>query len=426
MEGKKTERFSELEGVRGIAAVLVVIFHFLVIFYPVLFFGGDFLQHSRVEDNLRGSPFAALFSGSFAVATFFVLSGFVLSIGFFQTGKTSIIRRLAIKRYLRLMPPALASVLLAWVYLTIGLSHTEQLHAISQSSGINVGWGGVGSFWDALYEGTIGAFVHGVTNTSYNSVLWTMQYEFAGSFLVIMLAILFAKSKQRWIVYLIAVVATYNTFFLGFIAGMILADLYANARHLLDRVGTKYYIAGLGFAIFLAAYPVGSSAAGTVYEFLNLPWLSYSQNQSLAVTIAGALVIVGVLQIQKLRALLSTSRMTSLGKHTYSLYLVHQPIIYTFTAAVFVSFAGGMQLGYNLSVLLSIIITIPIIILATKVFYIYVEKPSIHLANYAESVYSGRTEMQLRPKKYYKKTLRFISKRMRFKEQSPAAESELS
>src|SRR4051812_4008381 len=104
-------RFAELEGLRGVAAIMVVLYHFLLAFYSLAFLGigngYEVAQHMRLEDNLYGNPIMAFLSGSFAVAIFFVLSGFVLSIGFFATKKHEILQKLAAKRYLRLMLPAL-------------------------------------------------------------------------------------------------------------------------------------------------------------------------------------------------------------------------------------------------------------------------------------------------------------------------------
>ena len=51
--------------------------------------------------------------GELAVHVFFVLSGFVLSIGFFESGKRIILKELLIRRYPRLAVPVVLSCLLA-------------------------------------------------------------------------------------------------------------------------------------------------------------------------------------------------------------------------------------------------------------------------------------------------------------------------
>ena len=76
----------ELEGFRGIAATIVVLYHFILAFYPALSWGPDArAEHTPFEDDIFGTPLSIFYAGTFAVAIFFVLSGFVLSIGYFQT-----------------------------------------------------------------------------------------------------------------------------------------------------------------------------------------------------------------------------------------------------------------------------------------------------------------------------------------------------
>ena len=104
------QRFASLDGLRGIACVVVVICHYLQIYVPAAFernfpdlFG---------EKWLVNSPLNLLFNGHAAVILFFVLSGFVLSAPFFRGVGWGWYARSIIKRYPRLAIPALASSLL--------------------------------------------------------------------------------------------------------------------------------------------------------------------------------------------------------------------------------------------------------------------------------------------------------------------------
>ena len=231
MEGK-TKRIASLEGLRGLAAVSVVLYHFLILFFPAMYYGSSSQQHVWYEDNLHGMPFMGLVSGDFAVATFFVLSGFVLTVGFFRSKEDRSIKSLAARRYLRLMLPALASVLLAWVLIVLGLSYNQQAFSITQSSALNLTWETNTNIFKALYEGAVGVFIHDGPHP-FNSVLWTMKYEFIGSFMVFMVAYIFGTSKNRAFVYAALLLALVNTWYLGFIVGMVLADLYVNKESMI-------------------------------------------------------------------------------------------------------------------------------------------------------------------------------------------------
>lgn len=372
-----TGRVLPLEGLRGLAAISVVIYHYLVLVFPVMYYGPVTAQHTRFEDNLHGSPLMSLISGSFAVSIFFVLSGFVLTVGYFQTKDINIIKRLATRRYLRLMVPALASVIIAWVLIVLGLSHIQQAYAITLSPGLNLTWDQNTSFFKALYEGSVGIFTGGNT-FGYNSVLWTMKYEFLGSFIVFAAAVLFAKSKYRYIVYLVLAVALFNTWFIGFIIGMLIADLYVNKAELIEKLKVRYAVLMLATAVFLGGFP-WNGAELTIYRYLQIPTFDTFQNQAVWGALGAALLIVAIFRIGILQRVLSSPLMTKIGSYTYSLYLVHQPIIYTLGMTLFVLILSST--GYTMAVVLAGLLTAPLIVVATAIFHKYVEAPSITLSS---------------------------------------------
>jgi peptidoglycan/LPS O-acetylase OafA/YrhL len=394
----KTNRFMELEGLRGLAALVVFVFHFLIIFYPVMYYGGVTalapVQHFRFEDNIHGTPLATFISGTFSVAIFFVLSGFVLSVGFFMTKKTEIIKKLASKRYLRLMLPALASVILAWIYIVLGFSQTHEAYHITLSSALQNEWIMTPRFFDAIREGMVSIFVIGPEH-HYNSVLWTMKYEFIGSFIIFTLALVFGHSNKRWLIYGALAAGLYNTWYLGFILGMALADMYVNKPQLIQKIKQPFFYVLLVIGIVLGGFPT-TSTDGTFYTWLSLPRLAESENQSLYMSIGALLIVMAVLSIGRLKKFMSSRLLSQLGKYTYSLYLVHQPIIYTVGAGLFVMFTGFM--GYNRSVALAVLCTIPVVVIATYIFHRFIEIPSISFASYFEQVYSGKREINLRQK----------------------------
>lgn len=377
-----TERLGSMEGLRGVAAVSVVAFHFLVLFFPLMFYGVAPLQHMRFEDNIHGTPLVSFISGTFAVTTFFVLSGFVLTIGFFQTGKLEIIRKLATKRYLRLMLPALISVLIAFGFIMLRASPMSDAYAVTQSSALNLTWNSQTDLGSAIYEGTVGIFVDGSVH-NFNSVLWTMKYEFIGSFIVFATVAIFGVSRFRWILYGVLIIAFYSTWFLGFILGMLLADMYVNRRKIFTQKGWAGYVL-LFVGICLGGFPANSSVH-TIYDTIRLSWLNDAQNQALYLTVGALLVIMAILKIKFLSRLLSTKPFVKVGAHTYSLYLVHQPIIYTLGLSVFL--AALHYVGYNSAVVVTILLTTPVVIVTTVLFRRWIENPSLKIANIFSTVF---------------------------------------
>lgn len=425
MKQGDSKRLLALEGLRGVAAIIVVVYHILLMFWCAMIFGFDGnggVQNMRFEDNLFASPLFALYSGTFAVAIFFVLSGFVLSIGYFTTGKIEIIQKLAAKRYLRLMIPALASVMIAWLLITLGLSYSSEAFAFTRSIWLEDKWNFNPDFFAALWQGTWGIFTVG--EVYYNSVLWTMLFEFIGSFVVFLVLILFGKLEKRWIVYVFLIIFTYQTWYMAFIIGMILADLYVKNKFPFNDASPKLMSFFLVLGLFFGGYPLFAPTQFSIYNTLKVTGLSDVQNLSLYTTLGATLVIIGVLAVPKVRKLFASKLISSLGKYTFSLYLVHKLVLFSFTAGVFVWFMTFMQ--FNQAALFAILLSIPVIVVSTYLFERYVDAPSIRVsgvfANYMlglpQRVGTGayiQEDKKSVARKMYESSVHFIKKSIKKK-----------
>lgn len=383
------KRFEELEGLRGIAAIVVAIYHFLLAFYLFSFLGpGSAIPNMRYENNLYGNPIMAFLSGTFAVAIFFVLSGFVLSIGFFQTKDINIIRKLAAKRYIRLMFPALASTLLCFIVILLGLSKLHEVASITHSSWLADTWLFSPNLFDAIKSGVYDIFVQG--HSPFNNVLWTMTTEFAGSFLVFGFLALFGSVKRRTIGYIFLGIVTFNTWFFAFVAGMAIADLYANGYIAAEKRRLIILLPILTIIFFLGGYP-STSVTGTIYQYITftsfdvkLVW------QTVYLSFAAIGLVLIVLYSRQLSNFLKIPKISILGKYTFSLYLVHLIVLYTFGMALFLLLRHKIGFGYNLSAMLAIILSIPIVIGATILFEKFIDSPSIKFSSvFANALLNG-------------------------------------
>src|SRR4249920_301079 len=108
-----------MDGLRGVAAFVVVLHHFALTFRPELV--------------AAVSPLTLLFAGHFAVCIFFVISGFVLSYKFFETSRADVVTSGAVRRYFRLMPLVLTAVLISYLLLRFGLYHNFDAFALTHS-----------------------------------------------------------------------------------------------------------------------------------------------------------------------------------------------------------------------------------------------------------------------------------------------------
>jgi len=163
-------RFGFLDGLRGWAAVIVLFHHVFVDGLPANDFMADRLFCARIF----------FMNGTFAVCLFFVISGFSLSISYLQTGDEKGLARMAAGRYVRLAIPifAICSIIYLPLALNIIPPSGERPHPLDMFGTFTPSVAGLLEF------SLVGVFVSQSNVENYDPPLWTMFYEFLGSFMV--------------------------------------------------------------------------------------------------------------------------------------------------------------------------------------------------------------------------------------------------
>lgn len=361
--------------------MMVVFTHFVGSFFPAVMGGADYPIHSKFDLLIHSTPLAVLVNGNFAVCVFFVLSGFVLTRAFFITGDSGLLTRAAIKRYVRLMPPVVASVALAYVILRLGLFYNQQAAQVSGSPGLAEMWPFAAHFREALSQAFYGVFVKGVPGSeSYNPVLWTMQIEFLGSFLVFAAAALFGKHHGRLAVYAVLLVLLWNRYYAGFVIGLILADLTTRGgwEPLIAKLKWPVWLGLVLAGLYFGGYPSSASAAGTVYDVF--PTLVHAlQPFQVWHTLGAGLLVVGVLGWARAQAVLSWRPFVELGRQSFSLYLTHLTLIASFSSYLFLQLTAS-KLGYRTSFLIMVAVSLVLMFSVSWLYTKWIDEPSIRLA----------------------------------------------
>jgi peptidoglycan/LPS O-acetylase OafA/YrhL len=363
-------KFRYLDGLRGIAALVVVFDHLTFMFLPFAVNGsGSSNGLGRLIHSLP--PLYLLISGDFAVTIFFVLSGIVLSAKFFRTHDEKVVAAGAVKRYFRLAIPTLGSVMTAYLLLKLGWMHNQQAGAIS-SEWWRAFWHFQPSLKDALYQGTYGAFFTDID--TYNPVLWTMQLEFLGSFIVFTTLLLFGRLRNRWIAYALLALFFSGTYYIGFVFGLAISDYLFNSRLEVQRWLAKgAWIPLLVVSLFLGSYPVTSNQ-GTVFQGLPIGW----QFVALVHSLAALGTICAVLASPLLQRGLQLRPVLFLGRVSYPLYLLHFLVLGSYTSYFFVVLAG--QFGHKWATLLVLPPTFAILFIVSDIYSRYVDVPAIQLS----------------------------------------------
>lgn len=390
-------RLAYLDGLRGIFSLSVVAYHIFFIFLPSAVTGDPNTAHlSWNGEHILSRLPQFLYNGNCGVCVFFVLSGFVLSCRFWDRREMSLLASAALRRYIRLTAPALASIFLAYLLMKAGLMRTEGIFPVAHSFPL-VGeiYRFPANFLAAVKEGCWGIYFGYDQVHSYNPVLWTMEVEMKGSFLSFAFLALFGTFRRRWFFYLVLCLLFWKTYYLSFVLGLALSDLACSSegRNLRQRLGAwKAASWGvLGMGILMSSYV--ADGRHRVFRWMNLPYFASHQVDSEALyhILGAAFLVYAVLQMPFLRRILAERHLALLGKYSFALYLVHAPLLCSLGGAVFLHFLGDGS-GYGVSLSLAVLACLPVMALLTYAMHRMVEKPANALARRAEGYFAERRE----------------------------------
>jgi peptidoglycan/LPS O-acetylase OafA/YrhL len=228
-------RAYHLDGLRGWASLVVVINHI----YPNFLYGQvrmesitELLSHpaaqiqylKQIATAAGSAAYLLVSDGALAVKVFFVLSGYVLSVGFLRKRDRSLIADQALRRYLRLTIPIAGCAVLAHCLMKFGLMYNRPFGAMIGSDWIAQFYDFPTSLMRVARFSLLDVYCcHDLHNT-YNLALWTMGTELYGSFLVF--AVLLIPNRVRLVAYPVVAIATawIDPNLLAFVFGVAFAE----------------------------------------------------------------------------------------------------------------------------------------------------------------------------------------------------------
>ena len=360
---KAGRKLVPLEGLRGIAAAIVVLYHLVLAYTPR---GVGAVPHGHGPFDVIIQFILGLLNGGAAVAVFFVLSGFILSLPFAKDRRISRVLVSMLKRWPRLAGLTVIACLFAWV-----LIHWSGPHYRQAAGFVGSGWlashGNAPlsprhlTLWDALREGLFLVFTTG--DVHFDSPLWTMRIELFGSFAIFLAAPVLFAIRSWWLrLALIGAVmlcagGTYPVTYLSdFLIGTILAMLFAEDR-LPDLSDWQAVAAGLA-AIYLFSFTYEQKLLIHAPIKAILP----AGDTSHFIWDAGAaLMIIVLLGNPFMRRLFSKGWAVWLGLLSFPIYLLHGPILLSIGATSFLSGLG--QYGETGSAILAALLSITLTLL---------------------------------------------------------------
>jgi peptidoglycan/LPS O-acetylase OafA/YrhL len=351
-------RVTQLDGLRGIAALVVVACHVLSTLPGI----GSVVEGDRSAGLTTAgewavfSPLHVLWNGTPAVHVFFVLSGFVLVLPFTRPGAGPSWAQYYAKRFFRLYLPAWASLAVAVALILLIPRTASPLQ----------------SPWADMYvvDPSLGQVLKDASlmlnASTINTPLWSLKWEVAFSLLLPAYILIALRWRRFWpvkiaLALLLAVVGAMQdvewlSFLPIFLIGAVLGVERERIRELTGSWPRGVWLLVAAAGLFLA----------------NAEWISPDKPVPYveAVVTAGAtLIVLLFVSCSSAKRLGDTVVAQWLGRVSFSLYLVHLPII-----------LAGVTLLRSVSLPLALAVSVAASFVIAELFFRFVEQPAQRLS----------------------------------------------
>ncbi|MCZ8516496.1 acyltransferase [Paenibacillus filicis] len=354
MKRIENSRYYELDSLRGIAALIVVIFHCWVLLDVPL----------KIKSNIWYTPFAFLISGHQSVIVFFLLSGFVLALPFLRGVKVNYYKFM-IKRLCRIYIPYLFAII---VGITCRYLFNQNVLPGHWSGSLNL----------AVYLNHL-VLISSFSQNYFVPVIWSLVHEMRISILFPLIMFLVINLNWR-INLLIGALSSligitllrfdsgadmftnyYDTFhyIFIFIMGALVAKHKEDLIHIFNKFKHNILFVILNFVVYVFGYKYISYYGGALPSKVS-DWLT---------AFAGVVFIIAILGKQSWGNVLRKKIFTYLGQISYSIYLFHILILITLINVF------HNKLHDSIIFILTIILTL----IVSSLTYFIVERPSIRL-----------------------------------------------
>lgn len=376
-------RFASLDGLRGVLASVVVLEHFLKIFYFSAFMSSAAIyQQISLTDLLAFPPFTFLHNGAWAVSAFFVLSGFVLTHSLrskpFDLKQTPVF---LIRRYLRFAIPVFVSLLVVYFIFIFDLEYFSGIIELTGTKLPPTFADNPPSMPVILYQGFVSALFN--FDFKYNPVLWTMTYEIYGSLMVFGYCAIYSttvrftsfnRTKVKAIILLFMLILFKGDILQTFVFGIICYEFMPVMEKLANTRWKKWLWFVVGFLL------INVWVRGGVDHPMNIFNLTYNEakDEYIYNGLGAVAILMILLNSSRLQSFFTLPLLATLGKLSFSIYLTHFLILITLTSWLFTVVPGT----FEQKVALSVFVSLPVIWVVGNLFYRFVDNPTVKMVQY--------------------------------------------
>ena len=327
---------SHLDGLKGLACVMVMIGHYIGVYKFAEYFPGDYAGF----DLFLNSKLSFILDEQFYVKLFFIISGYLVSKSVIDS-KSKLMKK-CVQRFLRLGLPILFAYVIIWViYQTIGF-HTSETEAVVLNQWFQTMYNGEFRFVDVI---TSPVDVLILSRFEWNAPYWVLREMFFASLIIYVLN--YMKKQMKIDSILLIIVAGLMVGYLGVydvaiacLLGMLLCWFEKDYKkiHTVILLAVGVYVAYKGY----------------------FAWLFFC---------AFILVLPKVIWLKKL---FSSKAMLFLGKISFGIYSFHWPVFCSLGMIIFLKASGAY--GAAVALVISGVCTTMVTLGISIVYYYVFEK----------------------------------------------------
>ena len=406
-------RIAYLESIRGLAALQVLLLHFLAAFAPGLVF--SLPAGAPIAGSVHLSPLYFLYDGYSAVYIFFALSGYVLTRSFERhlarpSSQIQILTSQVLARVVRLGLPAVAATLVAAAMMLIFGKPNIAAGDLSGSTWFAGQWNTDVSILSVIRDGTVNALFLGYRGLpgvaflapwqqpvehSLVAPLWTLSIEFYGSMIILLLCACARRSRAAWrLVVVLGAIFTIRSAYICFFMGHLLAAFRRAERPVPESRLLPIFSIVFGVLLCVLAevwQPQWLRSLCADPTYLLFPGQLAPMQQKV---FGAILVLVGIIDLEIARRFLSGPWLVARSRLSFPLYLVHWPILFGPAAALFLLLNGVA--GIEIARIGAVAAGIGMALLASA-FFAPVDRRALELSRGLRKRMSTSLEMSFSP-----------------------------
>ena len=400
-----------LTGLRGIAAMIVFIYHLAHGPYRSAMDQVYGSAPSSANNHLLQLPLLrVIYAAEASVALFFVLSGYTLArrpvaaIAAGNAAKASVtLGSLAFRRGMRLFMPAIASSFLALCALRVGWMPSRAL-----PSDYVPGLGNDFRTYLSFLRGILDVWTWEINIDKgmwwFDAHLWTVPVEFRCSMVLFLLTFATQRCKPsiRILIDMACILGTlvfWRWDVALFVTGKVIAEFQSlrveifHYHHRLPAIRRVFALIICAVGLYLASYPAVPPSDSFFYMYLAAVVHQDLEGRRLYYAVAGVLILCSIELDPLYRSPFETQLLRYFGRISFSLYLTHGTLIRVIGGRILNLFWRTIGLEgwrFHAAFIVGSLIFLLLAVVVADVFYRLVESPCIQFSKLIES--AGRAD----------------------------------